>query len=76
MIGRHAGGPRAPLTLSTPLMGGENHPTPCDALPLGMKGGLTQTAQTLPESRAQIARPGPRWPASRSDQPLLPLGPP
>ena len=31
MIGRHGEGPRAPPTLSTPLMGGENHPPPCAA---------------------------------------------
>ena len=66
------------LSSAPPLDGGRevtNHHPLC-AGPLGMQGGLIQTAQTLPESQAQIARPGPRWPVCRSDQPLLPLGPP
>eukprot|EP00967_Tisochrysis_lutea_P130318 scaffold225243_cov32-Tisochrysis_lutea.AAC.5 len=56
------GGLAPPHSLDSPHSWGARtiHPP---APPLGMQRGLTQTAQTILESRAQIARPAPRCPA-------------
>eukprot|EP00967_Tisochrysis_lutea_P061484 scaffold78806_cov35-Tisochrysis_lutea.AAC.3 len=63
------GGLAPPPTLSTPIMGPARTTLP----PLGRQGGVTSSAQTLPERWAQNSRPGPaRWPAHLSDHPSPP----
>eukprot|EP00967_Tisochrysis_lutea_P133292 scaffold233718_cov21-Tisochrysis_lutea.AAC.1 len=58
--------PRAPPTLSTSLMEGEYHPPPCAASwhAGGIHPGCLGSAREL---GLGIARPGPRWPACRSE---------
>eukprot|EP00967_Tisochrysis_lutea_P107126 scaffold164929_cov31-Tisochrysis_lutea.AAC.1 len=80
MIGRHGpwsmrwGHHAPPPYLSRPpslSFEGENHPPPCAAF--WHAGGTHLNCQdSLLESLARIARPGPRWPAHRSLGPMPP----